>query len=176
MTQVTKCCHCCQGVKVIWLQWKCADLFPKPVWPGAGFLCRVHKPVYTVRTVPWEQTGPCHAMAPGPLCLCPRHCAHSLPSGFWGVKYTSSNYHFIFCFNSFFFQQSTSLHQISERKQFASWLVFSIHWTQSWIVPIILTYGVFVLRVFAIARCFSLLLLCEAQNCNICCKTHSFVS
>jgi len=37
-------------------------------------------------------------------------------------------------------------------------------------------YGVFVLRAFVIARCFSLLLLYEAQNCNMYCKTHSFVS
>lgn len=97
VTLVMKCWRCCQGFKVIWPQWKCADLFPKPVWPGAGCLCRVHKPVYTVWTVLWEQTGPCHTAHPEPLWPCP--CRHScLPgSGFWGVKYVSCNHFFTLC-------------------------------------------------------------------------------
>lgn len=49
------------GMKVIGLEWKCADLFPKPLWPGAGLLCSVHKPVCAVHIDPLGVHGasPC---------------------------------------------------------------------------------------------------------------------
>lgn len=70
------------GMKIIWLEWKRTDLFPKPVWPVAGFLCRVHKPVRAVQTILWEQMGP-RTLTPWSLSLCPCHHSCSPPSSLW---------------------------------------------------------------------------------------------
>lgn len=115
---------------------------------------------------------PCWPLVPAPVSPPPLLLTTIQPLA---LKHMSHSCFFVFCL-TFFFGQSTSLSQINERKQSASWPVFSTHWMLSWTVPIILMYSVFVLRALAIIRCFSLFLLHEAQNCNMCCKTHTFVS